>query len=377
MATGEWGGYTQVAKGKWRIRYSADTGDGRGYTRHSETFRGGQRAVKRRLAELQTLCDTGAARTRVPTFDELWERDVLPTVKRTCAPNTIKSYLSAWSRVSERWGSTKLDAYTGADVQDWLQGVPRRTGRACLMVMRKVSNRALLLGMVQRDPLAASISVSDFSKRAKEKTELDLAPYFEAAAKGGSMLLAGIVLMAAGGCRVGEALAVRADSVHWDEEGCRATFEVTDQAIAEHGALAGRLKNAQSRRTASVPGAMGRMVADVAARSLEAGCTYVVDSGNGTPVSTTVFRNHWEACIKSAGLEHLTMRSLRRSCATSQLDAGADAGDVNLSMGHTRDSRVLFTNYDRPSQQAAPTLPDAWGNTLEIVSEWDILGRTN
>ena len=100
MATGEWGGLTEVSKGKWRIRYSADIGDGRGYMRHTETFRGGVRAAKRRLAELRTLYDTGAARTRVPTFDELWERDVLPGVLKL-APNTKKTYLCTWKLVSE------------------------------------------------------------------------------------------------------------------------------------------------------------------------------------------------------------------------------------------------------------------------------------
>ena len=77
------------------------------------------------------------------------------------------------------------------------------------------------------------------------------------------------------------------------------------------------------------------------------------------------------AC-EAAGLERVTLRSLRRSFATLSLDAGADAGDVNLSMGHTRDSRVLFTNYDRPTLKEAPMLPDM----LQGVIKWDDLGQT-
>ena len=80
--------------------------------------------------------------------------------------------------------------------------------------------------------------------------------------------------------------------------------------------------------------------------------------------------------ISDAGLEHVTLRSLRRSYATVMLDAGADAGAVNLSMGHTRDSRVLFTNYDRPDAKSAPKLPDAWRQSLETSHEWDILGQS-
>ena len=376
MATGEWGGLTEVSKGKWRIRYSADIGDGRGYMRHTETFRGGVRAAKRRLAELRTLYDTGAARTRVPTFDELWERDVLPGVLKL-APNTRRTYLCTWKLVSERWGGVRLDAYNGADVQDWLGGLPRRMGKSCLTLMRKVSNRAVLLGVVRFDPLAAEIKASDFSKRPPERTETDLGPYFAAVMEGGGpMMLAAVLLMAAGGCRFGEALAVKARSVRWDEEGRRALFDVEDQVHGDEPRLTGRLKNEQSRRTASVPGQAGRLLCDVAERAIREGCTFVCDDGTGRPVSEAAFRQRFKRIVSDAGLEHVTLRSLRRSYATAMLDAGADAGAVNLSMGHTRDSRVLFTNYDRPNTKSAPKLPDAWRQSLKTSREWDILGQS-
>ena len=374
MATGEWGGCQRIDKDKWRIRYSADTGDGRGYTRHSETFRGTQRAAKRRLAELQTLHDTGQRRPRVPTFDELWERDVLPEIQRTCAPETVRGYVSMWRRVSERWGTTRLDAYTGADVQDWLQGLTRRTGMACLSLMRRVSNRAYLLCLVSRDPIAAAIRPSNARAGDPERTALDLAPYLQAAAGGGRMMLAGVLLMAAGGCRPAEALAVRADSVVWDEDAQRAVFRVADQALAYTSGLAGRLKNAQSARVASVPGEAGRVVAQAAAQALEEGCVYVVDDGCGRPVPLDSFRRRWSAACRSAGLDHVTLRSLRRSFATLALDAGADAGDVNLSMGHVRDSRTLTVHYDHPDREHAPNLPDALGARANLVMNgtfWD------
>lgn len=357
MATGEWGGYEPAGAGKWRIRYSADTGDGRGYRRHSETFRGTERAVKRRLAELRTLYDLGCNRPRVPTFDELWERDVWPQIQRTCAPNTARGYGYMWRHVHERWGPVRLDAYNGADVQDWLSGLTRRTGAECLGLMRRVSNRALLLGVVPRDPLAADIALGE-CRSEPERTELELGPYLEAAADAGPMLLAGVLLMAAGGCRPGEALGVRADSVRWDEVAARATFEVADEALSDSPALAGRLKNEQSARAASVPGEAGRFVADVAAKALEDGLVFVVDSGAGAPVCVATFRRRWHRACEAAGLEPVTLRSLRRSFATLTLDAGADVGDVNLSMGHTRGSKTLFTHYDRPDRTRAPELPD-------------------
>ena len=358
MATGEWGGYEPAGKGKWRIRYSADTGDGRGYRRRSETFRGTERAVKRRLAELQTLYDTGAAHRRVPTFDELWERDVWPRIERTCAPNTARSYGYMWKRVHERWGAVRLDAYNGAQVQDWLAGLTRRTGRECLGLMRRVSNRAFLLGLAPRDPLAADLALGE-ARPEPERTELRLGPYLRAAADESPLLLAGVLLMAAGGCRPGEALAVRADSVRWDENAGRATFEVADEALNDSPALAGRLKNGQSARTASMPGEAGRVVAAVAAQALGEGLAFVVDSGTGTPVCVATFRRRWHKACEAAGLERVTLRSLRRSFATLSLDAGADAGDVNLSMGHTRDSRTLYSHYDRPDRSCAPELPEA------------------
>ena len=355
-----WGHVERRGKNVWRIRFMADMGDGRGFRKQSETFHGTARAAQRRKAELQSQYDLGRAHTPVPTFRELWLQDVRPDLERTMAPNTLRSYLSAWGRVEARWGAVRLDAYTGAEVQDWLAGVPRRTGRACLMLMRKVSNRAVLLGLMPTDPLAAQIRVGEASMRAAERTETDLAPYFSAARQAGPLVLAGVALMAAGGCRVGEALAVRADSVRWDEGANRAVFEVADQVSGVTGQLEGRLKNAQSARVASVPGELGREVAEVASDALAQGLAFVVDTGQGKPVSPAVFRNHWKAACEGAGLEPLTLRSLRRSFATAALDAGADMGEVNISMGHTRDSRVLFTNYDRPDRRTAPVLPDMW-----------------
>ncbi len=353
-----WGAVEEREPGVWRIRYRADLGDGRGYTRHSETLKGTRMQAERRLAKLRVRYDEGL-RSQVPTFDDLWERDVLPSVM-ALAPNTRKTYLSHWKLVSERWGSTALDAYNGAEVQDWLQTVPRRTGQSCLMLMRKVSNRALLLGVVQRDPLAADIKVSSVSKRPPERTELKLGPYFEAALEASPMLFAGVVLMAAGGCRFGEALGVRADSVRWVEEEGRAVFEVADQVVEARPELAGRLKNRQSLRTASVPGWLGRELYGLAQRAISEGCTFVVDSGFGEPISEAAFRSRLRRVFDRAGLPHVTMRSLRRSFATVSLDAGADPGELNLAMGHTRDSRVLYTNYDRPDSSRAPIVPAAW-----------------
>ena len=217
--------------------------------------------------------------------------------------------------------------------------------------------RVNLLGVVPRDPLAADIALGE-CRSEPERTELELGPYLEAAADAGPMLLAGVLLMAAGGCRPGEALGVRADSVRWDEVAARATFEVADEALSDSPALAGRLKNEQSARTASVPGEAGRFVADVAAKALEDGLAFVVDSGAGAPVCVATFRRRWHRACEAAGLEPVTLRSLRRSFATLTLDAGADAGDVNLSMGHTRGSKTLFTHYDRPDRTRAPELPD-------------------
>lgn len=354
-----WGSVEEMSPGVWRIRYRADTGDGRGYVRRCETLHCSRVEADNRYAELRSMYGGEAGRRRVPTFDELWERDVLPSLEDV-ASNTLRSYTSAWAHVSRRWGSVRLDAYTGADVQDWLKSLPMRTGKTCLTLMRKVSNRAMLLGVVRFDPLAAEIKVSRWSMREPERTELDLKPYFDAAADGGPMMLAGVILMAAGGCRFGEALAVRADSVRWDAENNRAVFDVEDQVDTDRAALAGRLKNEQSRRTASVPGYLGRRLHEVALRALSEGCVFVVDDGLGRPIGENAFRQRWKRLLNARGLPNVTMRSLRRSFATIMLDAGADFGDVNLSMGHTRGSRVLFTNYDRPDMKKAPVMPDAW-----------------
>lgn len=337
-------------------RYWADTGDGRGYMRHRVTYHGNKRGFERLKAELRAKYDTGRNAHRVPTFQELWESDVLPTVEKL-SENARHSYTSAWrAHVGPRWGSVRLDAYNGAQVQEWLGGIPERTGRACLTVMRKVSNRAYLLGLVQNDPLAAKISTSGVSSRPDEATSLELGPYLEVALGECPQVLSVFLLTACGGCRVGEAMAVRADSVEWDDEGDRATFIVDDQASQWRRGTAGRLKTRQSARVAAVSGAYGRMLVELAAAAIDRGETYMCDDGMGSTVSEASLRNKWKRALDRAGLEQITLRSMRRSFATLSLNAGADFGDLNIIMGRIRNSPVLFSNYDKPDRSKAPKI---------------------
>ena len=70
-----WGSEPELVRpGVYRIRYTADTGDGRGKTRRSETVYGTRRQADQRRNELRLLYERQAGKPATPTVGEAWGR---------------------------------------------------------------------------------------------------------------------------------------------------------------------------------------------------------------------------------------------------------------------------------------------------------------
>lgn len=349
-----------------RIRYTDKFGVKRSeYVRRPDGSQGTMSDAIERREELRREHYRPGRAVRSMTVGEIWERDVLPKYRRRVdagdmTERGLSNLLTAWRRCSVRWSDVQVSDVCAADLESWLaaERVPLSASRRILTVMRAITSRARALKLSDSDPLAGSVELPNGVTRVDSGRTVDDHSAYIAAAAGDRILLAGVILMLCGGCRVGEALAVRADSVEWD--GTRATFAVVDEALT-NGGLAGRLKNANSARAASVAGKWGLELAGLAREALDGRKTYLCEDADGKPVGVAGFRRAWYKALDAAGLPRETLRSLRPSFATAMLDAGASSRAVNISMGHTPTSPVLATNYDRPSRDSAPVLPDAFG----------------
>lgn len=293
---------------------------------------------KERKAQLELeCCRERYGRRRIPTYAELWESDVLPTVMEM-ADTTRDSYLCAWSNVSGRFGNVKVTDLIAADVMDWLKENP---GSANIksVVLRKVSLRAAQLGYTKSDMLA---SVKEPKRERRKKSVVkDSLAYLEAVK--GSPIECSVLLMLGAGLRVGEALSLSVTDVDISS----ATVFVHDTVGRKDGDLKGRTKTSESTGIRPIAPDVMPMVAKVVESKVERGETWVADNGFGEPIGLDSAGRMWARL--TSGLPKATMRSLRNTFATRALDAGVTTRSVNIAMGHTSLSHVLQA-YDLPDR---------------------------
>ena len=142
---------------------------------------------------------------------------------------------------------------------------------------------------------------------------------------------------------------------------------MVDQVKANGDGLVGSTKNRYSVRTASIEGEYGSMLLTLAQEAIERGETYVCDRGTGKLVRMYRFREQWYEALDKAGVERVTLQSLRPAWSTKMLSGNADLTAINLSMGHAADSHVLVTNYIDRGMDDAPVLGVSWDNPSKSV----------
>ncbi len=339
-----------MAGDAWRIRYVADTPEGR--RRLSETVHGSRRRAQDRLAELRCARD---ARGGCPTVGEVWEGEHLPFLDAcieagTAKPATRAAYSSAWrAHVGPRFAGVPASMVTPGDVQAFLLGLSGPVASTCKAVLSNVMERAAMHGHVAANPAGGRL-VMPTRRAARPKGVYSMADLGRLDdAMRGTPLEAAYLLQAHAGLRVGESLAVRAGDV---EPGAGESASLALVRVSRTVGADGRMAPTKTRRarTAVVSAPWSARLVELAA-GLAPGDLLTHD-GFGNPLATTACRNAWHASPLPEGMERLPMRNLRNSYETyMHWELGVPIETTSRLLGHSS-TAVTEAHYDRPREDA-------------------------
>lgn len=344
-----WASISEIRPGEvYRIRYWAEGPDG--YRRRSRTIRGTRMDAERARSELMLAHSEDAP---CPTVGEVYARWFLPAQRLQVTAGTVRQYESAWRlHIAPTWEDVPCDAVRPLEVQQWLSGMGRSAALASMKVLRPALDYAVRYGLVPSNPfrerylMPSAATVRSLDEGAWDEGELGLAwrdlmgEWFEGA----------FLMMAFGGCRVGESLGVMCSEVELREVGGLpfALVRVARQ-VDKDGHPTDALKTEQSRRTAIVPGRAGARVAWLAAH---ADGPWLTGNGLGGCASQQTLRSSWKRWCRSTGRDPFAMRALRASWQTmARWRWGLPPWVSERLMGHVGDT-VTARHYDRPEADA-------------------------
>lgn len=363
-----WASITEVERNRrYRIRYWAQTTDG--YRRVSETVRGTLMDAERRRAELMLDHSEDAPK---PTVGECWRKWYYPEMEQRVADGSMSvrtsdSYRSAWKRhVEPRWGDVPVDQVRPLAVQQWISTLGASAARMAVQVMRLVMEYAVRFEHIDANPMAVKYvmpSTSTIERRDDGVWRLDELGALWRHVRG-EWYEPAFLLMAFGGCRVGESLGVRVEDVS-ESHGC-AVVEIRRQ-VMQDGSVTERLKNRWSRRAVIVPGKAGRRLLDLAASADE----WLTSDGIGGAGSRWVLARSWDELRGVIEPWH-PIKNLRNSWQTNmRWSLGLPPWILEPLMGHVGEG-VTGRHYDKPnSEQFVEVVARAYSE-CPFDLDWDV-----
>lgn len=341
-----WGSNEDAGRGRRRLRYWADLGDGRGYRRVSETIRGSRRDGDEALARRRVQ---HAADAPSPTLGQAYEAWWLPEARDRVergemAASTLANYESRWRRhVRPAFGDRPLADVRPLEVQDWLLGMTSSMAASSLSLMDQVYRKAVMYEACGANPAALRYRMPTAGgERGREVYTLsEMASALDAVR--GTCAYVPAVLCGVGSARVGESLgAVAAEDVRRAESrGMGLAVVDVRRQVDRYGHVLDRLKTAQSARALVIPEPWSADVLAVRTR-------WLCDQGDGSPVSQATVGRVWRETLEAAGIEPIPFRNLRNSWRTiSRWELGIPEDMCERMMGHAG-SNVGERHYDRP-----------------------------
>lgn len=271
-----------------------------------------------------------------------------------------------------RWADVPCDQVTPLAVQQWLMGLTRPAAKAARDRMAQVMDYAVLYGHVDVNPMSARYSMPGAQTAARrDDGTWDAAGLGEVwRAVAGTYLEGAVLMMAFGGCRVGEALAVRSEDVE-PVDGLAvpvALVQVASQ-VDSHGRLVARTKTPQSVRVAALVGEPAVRVVQIA----RSGAAWLSDDGLGRPIPQQVARTQFARMLSEAGVDVHPLKQLRKSWQTvARWRLRLAPEYTEPLMGHKLPG-VTGTYYDRPDGQAfAEVLSDAYAAHAVAEYPWAV-----
>lgn len=361
----DWGSIAQVRRGVWRIRYWAETDTG--YRRCSATVHGTRVQAGQRLAELRVQHGHDAP---CPTLGACWKQWYLPDRTRMVeqgdlAPQTLVQYKSTWKcHVCDRWSQVPVDKIRPLDVQQWLLELRHVAAESSLHLMRQVLDYPTRYGFIPSNPLELRYLLPSASTTQPREDGIWTADelgdvwhacwdtWFEAA-----VLLAGF-----GGCRVGEALGVKANDVRLDTA-CDTpiAFVRIERQIDARAAEADRTKNRWSTRAALLAGRPALRLARLVERC-DAG-EYLSHPDDRSYGTQRELRRAFKESLEAQGIELHLFKNLRKTWQTNmRWVLRLPPWVIEPMMGHVGQG-VTGRHYDRPSEQVfSQMLAEAWAD---------------
>lgn len=367
-----WGSITRLGTNRYRLRYWADLGDGRGRVRHSETVRGTRAEARRRLSEREAEHGTDHPSM---TLEQVAERWWLPECRQRMADGslsdvTMSYYMTGWrTYVLPRWGRVEVSGIRPLDVQEWLSGLTASTAQQARLVLRQVLRLAVLYELVPTNVADADYRMPKARAVEHPKTVWTARQCAEIAERlRGTALEPVVMLMAFGSCRVGEANGMRSRLCEPMEANgmtvmcCHVVGEMTNGGYRE------RTKNPQSRRWVVVPEPWSLRLAEIVSDGRE----WVTGD---RPVPPNSLSRSWRREFADggalSGLPRGELRALRNSWRTYMRDElRVDRDVLEKMMGHAGKG-VGEVHYYRPDKDAfADEVSSAWNRYRSKVT-WD------
>lgn len=360
-----YGSITRLSKDRYRVRYLADLGDGRGRVRHSVTVRGSRRDARRRLSELEAEHGTDTpTMTLAQCAERFWLPDCEDRIRQgDMRESTLDVYRSAYrTHVAPRWGSTMVTGIRPLDLQEWLLTLPRLTGKRCLYVMRAILRLAVLYEAAPSNVAEGRYRLSG-EESPRPKTIWSASEVVAMCdAVRGTALEVPVVMCGIAGCRTGEGLGLMASDC--ERVGgamcCHVHGELTLRGYQPH------VKNPQSDRWAVVPEPWASRLDALLADGRE----WLNSDGVGGAVRRRAVRDGWERAFRDggclSGFRHGELSGLRNSWRTYMRDElRVDRDVLEKMMGH-RGRGVGEQHYYRPDREAfAEVASEAWRRWFE------------
>lgn len=302
---------------------------------------------QRDLARKGELFDPQAAKQTVASLFEGW----LAT-KGSLKPVTRIGYESVWKTVvAPRWGATRLQQVTYADVKTWLADCRSENGRRlgasrvrqAYQVLAMILDYAVESGFINRNPARGiegsrknhlpRVEVSD-ARNVLLRDELKaLAIHCEP--YGDLIMLMGTV-----GLRFNEAIALKGSDLDFDNNviTVERTFSDLNGHLVEQSPKSGLV------REVPLPEALRSALLS---RKLHAGPTgFLWVASNGAPLRHSNFsRRIWKPAVKAAGIEQrFTLHDLRHTAASWLVQSGCNISHLASMLGH-QDSAVTLRRY--------------------------------
>ena len=356
----------QRGKNSWRVKVFVGR-DGAGARRYIErTVRGTRREAERELSRLLVEVDEGRHAAAAPiTFGELLDR-WLDVKRRMVEPKTIESYeWVAKKYVRPALAHRKVASLRAIDLDALFsdlhgRGLSPRTVRLCHTVARQALEQARRWGLVGRNPAVDATPPAQRRREIEPPTVEQVQALLEAAEADDADFAAYLWVLAATGCRRGEACALRWSDVDLEraEVAIRRSISQVGQELREKDT-----KTHQSRRV-SIDEETVAVLRSLHLRSRErslalgeglADDALLFSDVEGRPWRPDVCTNRFGRLRTGLGLGGVRLHDLRHFVATVLGGAGVPIATISGRLGHRDNATTLnlYTHAMPATDQAA------------------------